>query len=636
MLPLQQQHRHHSNHVTHTQTSQDVRNTIGDVPIEWYNEYDHCGYDLDGKKITKDVDAAGDELDDFIQKMDNVDYWRTVRDKSTGKKVVLSDDDVRLIRKFLRGKYASKETDPYPAFDEPFVRETMIHPVTNHIDEKRSFEPSRWERLKVGQLVHSIKMGWLKISEEKEKEPKFYELWTPNPESEKKNKIRQYVPAPKMPLPGHAESYNPPPEYLFTPEEEKKWRESEESERRINFIPRKFRSLREVTGYARFVNERFERCLDLYLCPRQIKMKAKVKAEDLLPKLPSPRDLQPFPTIQSLIYKGHTDAVRSISTDPTGLWLASGSEDCTLKIWEISTGRCVKEVRFESKVGHVAWNPRSSLSIVAVSVNTKVYIINTMLGSQVQSTDSYLRSYQAEKTVDPGSSVTEDSGSDNDDVELLCINHPNTVNQISWQSKGDYFAVVLKEGQSMSVLLHRLSTKVTMNPFSKPKGLVQCVSFHPTKPMLFVATQQFIRVYDLVKQMLTKKLMSNCKWISSMAIHPWGDNMIVGSYDSRLAWFDMELSEKPYQTLKHHKSAIRQVTYHKSLPLFASCSDDGSTIVCHGRVFNDFTINPLIVPVKILRGHVMTRNLGVLDCTFHPTEPWLFSAGADHTIRLYS
>lgn len=30
-----------------------------------------------------------------------------------------------------------------------------------------------------------------------------------------------------------------------------------------------------------------------------------------------------------------------------------------------------------------------------------------------------------------------------------------------------------------------------------------------------------------------------------------GDNVITGSYDSRLHWFDMDLSTKPYQTLKY-------------------------------------------------------------------------------------
>jgi ribosome biogenesis protein ERB1 len=26
---------------------------------------------------------------------------------------------------------------------------------------------------------------------------------------------------------------------------------------------------------------------------------------------------------------------------------------------------------------------------------------------------------------------------------------------------------------------------------------------------------------------------------------------------------------------------------------------------------------------------------GVIDCVFHPTQPWLFSAGADKTIMLF-
>lgn len=27
--------------------------------------------------------------------------------------------------------------------------------------------------------------------------------------------------------------------------------------------------------------------------------------------------------------------------------------------------------------------------------------------------------------------------------------------------------------------------------------------------------------------------------------------------------------------------------------------------------------------------------LGVLDCVFHPSQPWLFTAGADSVVRLY-
>ena len=52
--------------------------------------------------------------------------------------------------------------------------------------------------------------------------------------------------------------------------------------------------------------------------------------------------------------------------------------------------------------------------------------------------------------------------------------------------------------------------------------------------------------------------------------------------------------------------------------------------------FSDLLQNPLIVPVKVLHGHKITKDLGALDCVFHPTQPWVFSSGADATIRLYT
>lgn len=53
-------------------------------------------------------------------------------------------------------------------------------------------------------------------------------------------------------------------------------------------------------------------------------------------------------------------------------------------------------------------------------------------------------------------------------------------------------------------------------------------------------------------QMLVKKLISGCKWISCIDVHPSGDHLIVGSYDRRVAWFDLDLSSTPYKTLKYH------------------------------------------------------------------------------------
>ncbi|EEC11439.1 block of proliferation protein, putative [Ixodes scapularis] len=452
---------------------EDVRNTVGNIPLEWYEHYPHIGYDLEGKPILKPPRVS--DLDDFLRKMDDPNYWRTVKDKSTGQDVVLTDEDVDLIQRLQKGQFPSSTTDPYEPFEDIFSHETMIHPVTRHPPQKRSFVPSRIEKAMVSKMVHAIKMGWIKPRVKKHDPERFSLLWDKDDSTAGSNeRMQRHIPAPKMKLPGHEESYNPPAEYLFTEEEEAKWREQEPEERRINFLPAKYPCLRAVPAYERFIEERFERCLDLYLCPRQRKMRVNVDAEDLIPQLPKPKDLQPFPSIQSIA------------------------------------------------------------------------------------------------------------------------------------------------------------------PLSKAKGGVSRVLFHPLRPFLLVACQRTVRVYHLLKQELAKRLTSNCKWISCMAVHPKGDNVITGSFENRLTWFDMDLSVKPYKTLRHHKGAIREVAFHRKYPLFASASDDGTVIVSHGMVYSDLMQNPLIVPVKVLRGHAISKGMGVLDCAFHPHQPWIVTAGADSTLRLFT
>ena len=61
---------------------EDLRNTIGNVPEHWYDDEDHIGYNLDGNKIMKP--AKGDELDNFLNKMDNPNFGITVHDPQTG------------------------------------------------------------------------------------------------------------------------------------------------------------------------------------------------------------------------------------------------------------------------------------------------------------------------------------------------------------------------------------------------------------------------------------------------------------------------------------------------------------------------------------------------------------------------
>lgn len=219
-----------------------------------------------------------------------------------------------------------------------------------------------------------------------------------------------------------------------------------------------------------------------------------------------------------------------------------------------------------------------------------------------------------------------------DRVDII---HKYPVTELAWHAQGDYFASVCPAANSTAVLVHHLHTGLTQNPFRKPKGRVPCVAFHPSKPYFFVATTNDVKVYNLVKQQLAKRLVAGSGGVSSIAVHPGGDHVLVGTNDKRVLWFDLDLATTPYRVLRYHGEAVKAVAFHTHYPLFASSSDDGACHVFHGRVYDDLMTDPLIVPLKILRHHTITEHVGVQDVVFHPHQPWVFTAGADGDIFLY-
>lgn len=185
-------------------------------------------------------------------------------------------------------------------------------------------------------------------------------------------------------------------------------------------------------------------------------------------------------------------------------------------------------------------------------------------------------------------------------------------------------------------MIHSLSKQTSQKPFAKSKGIVNTVSFHPTKPLFYICTDRNVLVYNLQKTDLVQKYQTAARMISTIAIHPKGDNFVLGSYDKKLFWYDQDLGKEAYKKMKYHSKAIRKVAFNKTYPMFSSCADDGSINIFHGKVFEDLVTNPLIVPVKVLKGHTVKSGYGVMDCQWHPKQPWIYSAGADGSIKLWT
>lgn len=286
----------------------------------------------------------------------------------------LTDQELAIVRKLHAGQHPDADYDPYPEFPDMFTQDVEQMPLSAAPEPKRRFIPSKWEHQRVMKIVRAIRKGLIVPGSQAKREldeqrallkPRFYNMWSDEVDRERDDAATKHIPAPKMKLPEHAESYNPPEEYLPTAEEVAAYQDLDAEDRPRNYLPQKYPNLRSVPSYARFINERFARCLDLYLCPRAMKKRV-VDPETLLPDLPDPKELEPFPKQLTVEYRGHAGLVRSLSVDPSGQWLATGSDDKTARVWEVSTGRCVVMWAFKEAVVSVVWNPSKDLALLAV------------------------------------------------------------------------------------------------------------------------------------------------------------------------------------------------------------------------------------------------------------------------------
>lgn len=639
-----------------------ISNTIGNIPLSHYDEYPHIGYDINGRRIARP--AQGQALDSLLDSIDIPEGWTGLTDPTTGKPLQLSGEELEVLKKLTRNEAPGEGYDPYPDMIEYFtgkgMEETM--PLSGAPEPKRRFVPSMHEHKRVMKMVKAIKEGRIKPyrertdeeaeREEAEQEYASYDIWSnevPRPDHP------MNIPAPKLPPPGYEESYHPPPEYLPDQQEKKAWEQQDEEDRERDFLPEDHSALRKVPGYAKFVKEKFERCLDLYLAPRVRRSKLNIDPESLLPKLPDPQELKPFPSVCATTYKGHEGRVRSVAIDSEGRYVASGGDDGTVRVWELVTGRQLWRVKLSSAdaVNVVSWRAGHNSCIIVACCGETVYFV--MPQGELCSPEVETRSREIldagfghaasnpSKTADGNDKASpatwlRPSTALQDKGILLTLTLRSTPKTLSWHRRGDYFSTVSPSTTSTStaIAIHTLSKHQTQHPFKRLKGLAQTGSFHPSKPLFFVATRQRIRIYDLQAQKLEKELQPGARWISAISLHPLGTNLLVSSYDKRLLWHDLDLGTTPYKTLRYHEKAIRSVKFHPTLPLFADASDDGTVQIFHGKVVGDGLENPTVVPLKVLRGHKVKSDLGVLDVEWHPREAWCVSAGADESLRLWT
>lgn len=83
---------------------------MGEVPLEWYKDEDHIGYDREGGKVMKKPKA--DKLDALLAKNDLGQAWRTIHDEYNDEEIVLSKEEIEMLQRIRQGRFPHVEVSP--------------------------------------------------------------------------------------------------------------------------------------------------------------------------------------------------------------------------------------------------------------------------------------------------------------------------------------------------------------------------------------------------------------------------------------------------------------------------------------------------------------------------------------------
>ncbi len=227
---------------------------------------------------------------------------------------------------------------------------------------------------------------------------------------------------------------------------------------------------------------------------------------------------------QIMVSAGHLEQVNSVSYSPDGKYLASGSSDKTVKIWDAVSGRCLKT--FE---GHSDW-----VNSVSYSPDGK-----------------YLASGSSDDTVKIW-----------DVASGRCLNtlegHSNNINSVSYSPDGKYLA---SGSGDKTVKIWEAASGRCLKTLAGHSEYVSSVSYSPDGKYLASGSgDKTVKIWEAASGRCLKTLEGHAEYVRSVSYSPDGKYLASGSGDKTVKIWEAA-SGRCLNTLAEHSDSVISVSY---------------------------------------------------------------------------
>lgn len=233
--------------------------------------------------------------------------------------------------------------------------------------------------------------------------------------------------------------------------------------------------------------------------------------------------------------RGHTDYISHIELSPNGRMIASSSQDGTIRLWDVETGKCLNTLKGHKKgVWSVAFDP----------------------------TGSILASGGSDKTVKLWET---NSGR----LFHILKGHTSSVNSVTFDPTGS----ILASGSSdETVKLWETNSGKLLQTLRGHAGSVHIVTFDPTGSILASGSsdETTVKIWEVNSGKLLQTLKEDANFSVNIAFDPTGHILAHGIYNVIL--LREARTGRLSRTLEGHTGEINSVVFAPNLPLLASRS----------------------------------------------------------------
>ena len=286
--------------------------------------------------------------------------------------------------------------------------------------------------------------------------------------------------------------------------------------------------------------------------------------------------------------EGHTGEVWSVSFSPDGTTLASGSDDNTVKLWDVATRTNIATLQ-----GHTDW-------VWSVSFSPD----GTTLASG--SSDNTVKLWD----VATRTNIATLQG------------HTDWITSVSFSPDGTTLASGSDDG---TVKLWDVATRTNIATLQGHTDWITSVSFSPDGTTLASgSSDNTVKLWDVATRTNIATLQGHTNWITSVSFSPDGTTLASGSDDGTVKLWDVA-TRTNIATLQGHTNEVWSVSF----------SPDGTTLASAGDSFFDDGVKLWDVATRTNIATLQGHTNEVWSVSFSPDGTTLASGSWDNTVKLW-